>query len=152
TKFLPVARSARTKLPTRLCRASVLLSACAEQRFYFASDCETRPPHWQIPPASRPLAHPCLEPHSVAYLNKIRFHPFPDENRINIKTVAHRGASVQHLRLGSVGEEETEIPGEHLVDVAKPGTSIVLRHEVQFDEQELCFRQSLFRARERLFF
>src|SRR5437762_4954723 len=116
------------------------------------SGCETQQRRLRIQPVPRPLARSYLKLHSVAYLNKIRFHPFPDENRINIKTVAHRGAAIEDLRLGNVGEEETKIAGEDFVNIAEPGASIVLRHEVQFDEQELCLRQSLFRASERPFF
>src|SRR5207249_7184918 len=85
-------------------------------------------------------------------LHEIRFDPFGDEIGINIKTVAHGSAAVQDLRLGSVTEEETEVAGHDFVNVAEPGATFVLRHEVQFDEQEFCLRQNLLRADEHVFF
>src|SRR6266404_2395348 len=60
------------------------------------------------PPASRPLEHLRLALHSVAYLNKIRFDSLANKFGINIQAVAHRGATVENLRLGSVGQEETK--------------------------------------------
>src|SRR6266404_1934627 len=133
----------RAASPTGTCRSSTIRAP---------SDSETRPQRQQIPPASRPLAHLHLALHSVAYSNKIRFDPLANKFGINIQAVAHGSAAVQDLRLGSVSEEETEVAGEDFVNIAEPGASIVLRHKVQFDEHELGFRQSLFRARQHLFF
>ncbi len=92
------------------------------------SCCETQQRRLRIQPGPRPLARSHLKLHSVACLNKIRFHPFANEIGINIKTVAHGSAAVQDLRLGSVTEEETEVAGEDFVNIAEPGASIVLRH------------------------
>src|SRR5437763_16705957 len=79
--------------------------------------------------------------HSVAWLDKIRFDPFPDQFGINIKSVHHRGATIQDLGRGSVGEKESEVAGQNLMNLPQPGTAVVLRHEIQFDEEELCFRE-----------
>ncbi len=87
------------------------------------SGCETQQRRLRIQPGPRPLARSHLKLHSVACLNKIRFHPFANEIGINIKTVAHGSAAVQDLRLGSVTEEETEVAGEDFVNIAEPGAS-----------------------------
>jgi len=52
------------------------------------------------------------------------------------------------LRLKSVSEEKPEIAGEDSVNLAGPRTAAVLRHLVQLDEQEFCFRERLIRSGE----
>jgi len=56
------------------------------------------------------------------------------------------------LRLKSVSEEKPEIAGEDSVNLAGPRTAAVLRHLVQLDEQEFCFRERLIRSGEDGFF
>src|SRR6266404_4488348 len=79
-------------------------------------------------------------------LNKIGFHPFLNQIRVHVKTVDHRSAAIENLRRGSVGEKETEIASENFVNVAKPRSAVVLRHEVELDQNELCFGERLLRA------
>src|SRR5213080_3359378 len=85
-------------------------------------------------------------------LHEIRFDPFGHKIGINIKTVAHGSSPVEDLWRRSVGQKKTEITRHDFVNVAEPGATFVLRHEVQFDEQEFCLRQNLLRADEYVFF
>src|SRR5581483_6282315 len=89
--------------------------------------------------------------HAVAS-NEIRFHPFLDQMRVHVKTVAHRCPAVEDLWRRGVGQEKSEIMGENFMDLTQPGTAIVLRHEVQLDQKEPCFAESCSRpGQDRLF-
>ena len=59
--------------------------------------------------------------------------------RVHIKPVGHRGASVQAKRLGGIHQDKAMLPGQQFVHFPKPGTADILRHVVQFDQQEFCF-------------
>src|SRR6266404_2220274 len=76
-------------------------------------------------------------------LDKIRFHPFVDKLWINIEPVHHRGTGIENLRRRSIGQKETEIARQNFMALAQPRAAVVVRHEIQLDQQASCFRKRL---------
>jgi len=78
--------------------------------------------------------------------------PIPELNSDSRKDRRHIDARPLRTCGAMRWPEKNRNQRENLVNVAEPGPPVVLRHEVQLDEQEFRFRQRLRRAGEHRFF